>query len=305
MTRDLFRRYVWLVETVKKGKKLTFDEISRMWDRSAFNVDRSPLALRTFHNHREAIELLFGIRILCDRRDHQYYIPEETAQPTNLKLWMLQTLAFRHLAEIEADDVKDRFLLDEVPEHMFGLITMIEAMKRNRLLRFNYAYEDAYGSHKRLVAPYCIRFYNHEWYLIGKEMDNETIEAYNLPLISDFKMTETKFKMPEDFNPSDYFRKFIGNEINDKGEMETIEIKARGRALDRLKALPLHGSQEIVTEDEDEAVFRIEAVPTTDLIDQLLTMQTEAEVLQPASLREEMKNRLQRMLENYQQDMSE
>ena len=87
--------------------------------------------------------------------------------------------------------------------------------------------------------------------------------------------------------------------------METIEIKARGRALDRLKALPLHGSQEIVAEDEDEAVFRIEAVPTTDLIDQLLTMQTEAEVLQPASLREEMKNRLQRMLENYQQDMSE
>lgn len=299
MTRDLFRRYVWLVETVKKGKKLTFDEISRRWDESRFNTNRSKLALRTFHNHREAIEQLFGIKILCDRSDHHYYIPEDTTQSTNLKLWMLQSLAFDHLPKTEGCEVENRMVFDEVPGHMFGLISMIEAMKGNNLLCFDYAYPDSKGSHSLVVAPYCIRFKDNTWFLLGKNVNDDKLEAFRLPLISNIRVIEETFRFPADFSPEKYFRQFIGESVADGAPTETIEIKAVGNARHKLRALPLHESQKEVESNPRYSIFTLEAVPTVDLIENLLIMQCEAEVLQPESLRNNIKDRLHKMIEIY------
>lgn len=299
MTRDLFRRYVWLVETVKKGKKLTFDEISKLWDESKFNTDRSKLALRTFHNHREAIELLFGIRILCDRSDHQYYIPEDTTQLTNLKLWMLQSLAFDHLAKIEAYDVKNRMIFDDVPGHLFGIFNILEAMKGNNLLSFNYPYPDSTGMHYITVAPYCLRYKDNTWFLLGKNVEDDKLDAFRLPLISGYKVLDEKFQFPEDFKPEQYFRQFIGNSINNDSTTEKIEIKAWGNARFKLRSLPLHISQKETEQNPKFSIFTLEAVPTQDLVENLLVMQCEAEVLQPEALRNDIRERLQKAIELY------
>lgn len=63
MTSNLFKRYVWLIDVVNQAGKLTYEEISSLWERSPLNEDRSPLALRTFHNHRYVVDKLFGITI--------------------------------------------------------------------------------------------------------------------------------------------------------------------------------------------------------------------------------------------------
>ena len=80
MKRDLFRRYVWLVDVIRHAKSITYEEISELWKESPLNTDQSPLALRTFHNHRDAIAQLFGIRIHCNRSDHEYYIQQDGIQ---------------------------------------------------------------------------------------------------------------------------------------------------------------------------------------------------------------------------------
>lgn len=299
MTRDLFRRYVWLVETVKKGKKITFDKISKLWDESKFNTNRSKLALRTFHNHREAIEQLFDIKIVCDRSDHHYYIPEDSTQSTNLKLWMLQSLAFDHLPLKEGREVEDRVVLDEVPGYMYGLMTMVVAMKENRLLSFSYTYPDSRGVHSIAVAPYCIRFKDNSWFLLGKNLGTGQLEAYRLPLVADLKVIDEKFEFPADFEPKEYFRQFIGTAVEADATAETIEIKATGNARHKLRALPLHVSQIEQESTPLYSVFTIEAVPTADLIENLLTMQCEAEVVKPESLRDNIRERLHKMIEKY------
>ena len=124
MKRDLFRRYVWLVDVVRHAKKITYEEISELWKKSPLNTDHSPLALRTFHNHREAIAQLFGIQILCNRSDHEYYIPQddEHGSETKLRVWMLQTLSLSNLSS-QSDVMDDRVLLDITPEERHGLAT--------------------------------------------------------------------------------------------------------------------------------------------------------------------------------------
>ena len=62
MAEDLFNRYIWLVDTIyRQPEGLTFDEINEKWESSS-SSDGNPIPLRTFHNHRAAIEDLFEIK---------------------------------------------------------------------------------------------------------------------------------------------------------------------------------------------------------------------------------------------------
>ena len=51
----LFNRYVWLVDTIHRRGRITFEELNRRWQRSALNPAGEELPRRTFHNHRPAI----------------------------------------------------------------------------------------------------------------------------------------------------------------------------------------------------------------------------------------------------------
>ena len=72
---NLFNRYVWLVDTIYRRGRITFEEINERWMRSQLNETGDEIPLRTFHNHRKAIEQMFDINIECDKRDgYVYYI---------------------------------------------------------------------------------------------------------------------------------------------------------------------------------------------------------------------------------------
>lgn len=300
MTRDLFRRYVWLVDTVKNGKKMTFDEISRAWDISAFNVDHSKLALRTFHNHREAIDNLFGIKILCDRSDHHYYIPGHTDQSTNLKLWMLQSLSFDHLVREEGKDVESRMVFDQTPEQKFGLISIVDAMKRSVTVSFTYRAEGKERETEVEIEPYAVRFCDNSWSVLGKKTSTGEMKNYLLPRMSNIELTDTRFKFPHGFSASAYFNKFVGHQIADDKPMESITVKVNEKIRDGLKGFPLHKSQRETESHGEFSIFEMEAVPTDELIEKLLILGPDLEVLSPQSLRDKINERLKEISCLYQ-----
>ena len=55
MAKNLFNRYIWLVDTIYRNGKLSFKEINDKWLQTDFSEGK-PIPLRTFHNHREAIQ---------------------------------------------------------------------------------------------------------------------------------------------------------------------------------------------------------------------------------------------------------
>ena len=72
MVTELLQKYIWLVQTfIRAGEKgLSLEEISAKWE------DRfdSAYSRRTFNNHREAVEDVFGIRIDCNRSTNRYFV---------------------------------------------------------------------------------------------------------------------------------------------------------------------------------------------------------------------------------------
>ena len=77
MARDLFNRYIWLVDTIRRYGRITRQEIDECWRRSRFSDGSSRLPRRTFYNYRQAVEELFSINIECDPSTFEYYISED------------------------------------------------------------------------------------------------------------------------------------------------------------------------------------------------------------------------------------
>ena len=59
---DTFRQYIWLVNTIQRAKKISFDRIKRLWIEDDLN-DSRPLSRTTFFRLRISIDDMFGIRI--------------------------------------------------------------------------------------------------------------------------------------------------------------------------------------------------------------------------------------------------
>lgn len=299
MTRDLFRRYVWLVDTVKSRGPVSFDEISKAWSKSAFNVDRSKLALRTFHNHREAIEQLFGIPILCDRRTYLYFLPQDQMETINLKLWMLQMLAFNPLMRKEGEDVRDRMITYEVPCQKFGIISLISCMKKNISLKFRYPSADERGERDVEADPYALRFYGNMWMLWAKDHSDGEMRMFRLPYISELEPGGKPFEIPAHFAASDFFGRFIGADLHTASEKEKILLKVKGIRRNEMERLPLHPSQRVVESYPEFTLFELDGAPTADFIGKLLAEGESVEVMAPESLRHELRRRIEALARLY------
>ncbi|WP_374364900.1 WYL domain-containing protein [Cloacibacterium sp.] len=66
-----------------------------------------------------------------------------------------------------------------------------------------------------------------------------------------------------------------------------------------VKALPLHHSQKIVSENKNSTVFNVFLVPTYDFQREILSYGERVKILSPESFKNEMKAIIQLMLKNF------
>lgn len=302
MKRELLRKYVWLVNTIRRHKKITFEEIAKEWSTASDNLDGSELALRTFHNHRDSIETLFGIRIECGRTDgNRYYISTEGGEGiTRLKVWMLTDLSMSHRVQ-GGGKLGDRILLDTDNMDAFYLSIIIDAMKMDVTMMMEYEEDNGDTRHYE-VGAYALRFRNGRWLLAAFVDNPDDVRVFYLDKILSCSATENYFSFPHTFNPDAFFNNYFGIDvIGIDGTPRVISILARGTVRDKLRKESLHPTQKEIVDMGSESVFNYRFILSEEFLLQMLRFGTEAEVLSPASLRNEIKKRLEQMLSNYSQ----
>ena len=126
------------METLQSRGPLTLAQIRQLWRRSSVNELGSDLPARTFANHIEAISDIFGIEIVCDRRDNTYSIVnEDDMDGSGIRSWMLDALSLNSLLN-ESAGMKDRIFFENVPSSHQFLTTVIQAIRDNRKLKVRY-----------------------------------------------------------------------------------------------------------------------------------------------------------------------
>ena len=205
MSKNQINKYVWLVETLYHAKKITLKEINRRW----LDTDLSEgleIPRRTFHSWKNAVEEMFGLVILCDKSDDRYYIENrEVLEDDGLQRWLLSTMSVNNTL-LENKSLSDRILLESIPSGQDFLATVMEAMKKNRLLEITYKGFWSESEHTFPVAPYCVKLFRQRWYMVGNSVCEDKTRIYSLDRVQEAQLSEETFKYPKKFSPENYFK---------------------------------------------------------------------------------------------------
>lgn len=312
MASNLFGRYVWLVDIIRRHKHLTFEQINQLWQSSGLSYgEGDELALRTFHNHRKAIKDIFDIYIECDSKNgYQYYIDEpEKLNNDGLRNWLIDSYAT--LNQIQADrKLEGRIIFENIPSGNKWLTPITNAMRKNCTLKITH-----HSFFKKEPAtfetePYCLKVVNRRWYLIARspyysQINREkgikpenVYRTYALDRIKEISETENRFEIQDDFDADKMFEGCCGI-ITSEEQTERIVIKAYHHFANYLRTLPLHSSQKEIGGDDEATLFEYHLKPTFDLYQKLLEQGDQIEVMEPEHIRTEMREKLNSMINLY------
>lgn len=285
MGKELFSRYVWLLETIHRAGKITFEEINARWLRSELSGGET-LSLRTFHHHRDAIEELFDINIECIKRGGYCYYIEDTEELEKgcVRKWLLNSFAVDNLI-VESRKLKSRILLEEVPSGKRYLIPLIEAMRDGMIVEVDYQSFRQQVPANFEIEPYCLKLFRQRWYVVARSPHYNRVMIYSLDRILDLEVSEKTFYYPEEFNPQSYFDACFGIVADDDIGIETVQLKVYAPQDKYFDALLLHHSQRTVEVTEGHTVYEYRIRPTYDFVQELLSHGADVEVLQPSLLR--------------------
>ena len=303
MAKNLLNKYVWLVETIYKAGNITFEELNEKW----LDNDMSEgveLALRTFHKWRIAAEEMFGLIIECERKGgyHYYIANAHEIKSGSLRSWLLNTISVSNLL-IDNQNLKERIILEEIPSGQEYLSTIIEAMKKNQVLRITYQSYWREESNTFNVEPYCIKLFKQRWYMLAWNPYYQRLMIYAVDRIYGMDILKDKrFKMPEDFAPSEFFNNFYGIIANSQSKVEKVILKVSAGQANYMRSLPLHWTQEEIKRSDEYSLFELRICPEFDFQQEILSKGEDFEVLEPVWLRKELAGKINRMWNKYNKD---
>ena len=303
MAMNIINKYVWLVETIYRAHKISFEDINRKWLDDEDFSEGVELPLRTFHKWRIAVEEMFGLVIENEKRgEYRYYIEnEDVITKGGMRSWMLNTISTSNLL-LENRSLNDRILLEDVPSGREYLQPIIDAMKNNHLIHFTYYnyWRDDYRQH--CVEPYCVKLFRQRWYMVGKMLGANVVLVYSLDRMSEFRKSERTFKYPDDFDGEYYFKDCYGIIAGDGTDAQHVVLKVSAGQANYMRDLPLHQSQRETEQTDEYSIFELNIRPTFDFQQEILWNGEDVEVLKPLWLRKEIAGKIKRMWNKYNED---
>jgi len=297
MSKDLFSRYIWLIDTIKRYGSITREELNERWKRSPYSNGEA-LPRRTFYNYRTAIEDLFKINIECNPATFEYYIDDGNVHNESVTDWLLNSAAMSSVLS-DSREVSDRIFLEDVPSAREYLSLIIDAVKEAHPIRFTYQpFSRINATPGIILEPYFLKIFRQRWYVIGRNVKEDTIKTYALDRIREAVVLPDTFELPAGFDIENYFRDSFGI-IVDHSEPKRVSIRTDPRQAKYLRALPLHHSQDEIIHDS-YSIFSYRLQLTPDFVQELLSYGPRITVIEPPELRAMIITSLKESLASYE-----
>lgn len=296
MSRDLFSRYIWLIDTIKRYGALTREQINQLWIRSSFS-NGEPMPRRTFYAYRNAIEELFKVNIECNPSTFEYFIAHDDEHHESVMNWLLNSASIGNLLN-DARDIGDKIFLENVPSARQHLSIAVDSLKERRQIKFSYhPYSRINPTPDIVVEPYFLKIFRQRWYLTGRNVKENTIKTYALDRMSEVTLLTTLYEIPDDFNAEAYFHDSYGI-VFDEGEVKRVALRTDSHQAKYFRSVPLHHSQQEVIHDS-YSIFYFKIKLTPDFVQEILSYGPKVTVLSPPELRAIMVDSLKKTLDTY------
>lgn len=165
-----------------------------------------------------------------------------------------------------------------------------KALQENRLLIFTYI--DGHGSKtSRTVEPYQLVFKSRAWYVQTFCRLKNDYRLFRLSRMTDLKILE------ETFTPREYQKPFLDFEETARSLQTDIKIRIHKSVLDRI--LDFCPYERLSQDGEDYYLADYPFFDSDYYYDMLLSLGDKCEILEPAHVREKLKQKIKNLAEIY------
>lgn len=258
-------------------------------------------SMRSLDRKIEEIRTEFHLEIPYDCRTRSYRLSDEDLKSLND---LIRFLELNTITRIFGESIKDSrdairclsFDSDGSFQGLHFLKPILNAIQTRHLISFSYQkFQEEEVVLREDFCPLLLREYMGRWYVCGNFMNGTKLFTWGLDRIRSLDISVATF-IPILDNPASMFDSVIGVAMM---KPEIVELAFSASQAKYVKALPLHKSQEIVSENEDEVVFRLNVAPNYELVQRILMYGCEVRVLTPPGLIDDVKYHLTEGLKKY------
>ena len=301
MVSELIDKYIWLVQTfIDAGERgLSLPEIVDRWT-ARYGGEDYPR--RSFNNHREAVAEVFGIEIACNRSTNRYYIDagESAVDKRQSVDWLVNTFTVNNLLTLSKERLSGRVSVEDIPSGQKWLVSVMQSMLDNTEMELHYRKYMSEDEEVRHIRPYAVKEFAKRWYIVAYSEEASALRVYAMDRILALKPTGEKFKMPKGFQVDDLFESSYGIYLPEGEEPVLVKFRTTLREAAYLQDLPLHPSQVFLGSEGDFCLFALRVIPNPNFIMELVKHGGRLEILEPESLREQVKQELRNALKLYE-----
>ena len=292
------RRYTLEIEKISRGKFPSFQEIKDYLFEHGFEIGD-----RTIQRDIEQIRFEFGIEIKYDRDKNGYYIDYENSLNTESFFRFLEIVNTAELLTeslLESKDSLKHISFDTGGglKGIENLRPLLKAIKDNRKISFTHFNFHTEKSRKYTLKPYLLKEYQNRWYVVGIIGGISEFRTFGIDRIENLEIKTETFKPDKKLNPIEMFNKTIGL-VYSENTIQTIVLSFTPTQGKYIKTLPLHPTQNILIDDENECRISLKIIPNYELTQQILKYGKTVQVIEPQWLVAELKEILKRTFEKY------
>lgn len=292
------RRYTLIIEKINRNQFPSFSDIQDYLDDYGFGVSK-----RTIERDIEAIRNEFGLEITYSRTKEGYFIDKENSINMEAFLRFLEIVNTATLLSESLSDSKEalNYISFDKAGGLKGiehLKPLLQAIKENRKIKFKHFSFQSQKNRTYTMLPYLLKEYQNRWYIVGIVIGLYQVRTFGLDRISQLELKEERFTPDPDINPKENFENIIGvvYETSKKQEVILSFTPSQGHYV---KTLPMHSSQKVLVDNEEECRVALNIIPNYELIQHILMHHNNVKVIAPDWLKEEVKECLKSALEQY------
>ena len=295
--KQFLKRYLLIINKLRK-KPCSFEGMhEHLQHQSELDDESYEISIRTFQRDIKEIGSIYNIEISYNRSQNMYEIVYDENEDRSERL--MESFEIFNALNLSSSLQNHIIVEKRKPlgtENMNGLL---HAIKNNFEVVFTHD-KHWQDEHKKIrkVYPLSLKEAQNRWYLVAKDPKDGVVKTFGLDRISELQITTKKFSYPLHYQHDEKFKYSYGI-ITNEIKPEKIKIALSQEQANYIKTLPLHYSQNIVSENDEECIIELHLSPTYDFLMELMSIGAEVKVLEPESLKKEMIEKLEAALLRY------
>ena len=292
-------RFSMIIKRLERGPA-NFKEIE-FYLQNESNIQDKDLRItrRTFQRDINDIYDQFNIEIVNEKKgEYRYYIKSRPETPDQANR-LLESYQMMSTIEASRNFANLVFLETRQPQGLENFHGLLHAIQNKLVLSFEHVkfWEDVITQRK--VHPLALKESQGRWYLIAVDTKDEKLKTFGLDRIKNIEISKSPFRAKYNFPLEEHFKNMFGISSDGLDKPEKVTLQFDYEQGQYIKHFPLHGSQQVVSEDGDKVVVELFVYLSWDFVKELLSWGPEMSVLAPNSLRERMRMLLGQTLKQY------